>query len=74
MLYDLDLGELPEGWRALNAIAVIECIDLDDDSPDIPGAKRISIRSTDDLDVWTAIGMLRGALADLEQQFLESLD
>lgn len=33
----------------------------------------ISIRSTDDLDVWTAIGMLRGALVDLEHQFLDSM-
>lgn len=73
-VYGLDTGDLPEAWRPLNAIAIVECLDLDDNSPDLPGAKRLCVRSTDDLDAWTAIGMLEAVAADLKSQYVAGLE
>lgn len=74
ILFDnLEVEDLPEGWRPVNALVITECIDLTDPSEDVPGAKRLSTRSTDDLDVWTAIGMLEAVAADLKAQYVASI-
>lgn len=69
----LTVADLDEGWRPLNLVAVVESIDLT--VPDTgPRTKRLSTRATEDLDLWTAIGMLEAALADLKQQYVNSLE
>ena len=70
----MKIDDLPEGWMPVNAIVVIECVDLNDDAPDSPGIKRLSTRHTSELDMWTALGMLTAAAADLKQQYIESTE
>lgn len=72
-VFGLDVGDLPEGWTPLRAVVVVECIDLADNSPDSPGAKRLSTRASDETDLWTGIGMLRAAGLDFERQYLDAV-
>lgn len=71
-VFGLKLDEVPEGWRPTKMIAVVECLDPASESGG-SGAMRMSTRATNDLTLWSAIGMLRAALADLEQQYVASL-
>lgn len=73
-VYGLQFGDLPEGWTPLRALIIIECIDLTDESPDEAGRKRLSIRHSDDLDAWTAVGLVECAAADLKKQFVATLE
>lgn len=70
--FGVGVGGLPAGWIPTKVISVVECFDPDS-TEDGPGALRLSVRASDDLSLWTAIGMLRSALADLDQQYLGTL-
>lgn len=54
--FGVPVPELPEGYVALEAVVLLEC--LDDD-----GTMRLVVRYSEGLSVWRAIGMLDVALA-----------
>lgn len=72
--FGLEVDDLPEGWQPINVIAITECIDLSDESDSGPGMHRLSTRSSSDLNVWSAIGMLEAAATDLKKQYVEKLE
>jgi hypothetical protein len=67
-VFGMPIADLPSDWQPVQAVMVVECMDPDT-AVSGAAAMRLSIRVTDTTTIWTAIGMLRSALVDLEQQF-----
>lgn len=70
-VFGLDIGELPEGWRPLEALVIVRCVALDEEGG--AGAQKLAFRHTPGLPSWEALGILTGYAADLKQQFLGTL-
>jgi len=63
MIYGMPTNTvLPEGWMAIEAVAVIKCLDVEGDA-------RLLVATTPTLNPWEAVGMLVGA-ADSEREDL----
>lgn len=60
-LLGLPVLDLPEGFVALEATAVIKCLDED-------GAVALTVRSTNSLSSWESLGMLRAAARTTEDE------
>ncbi len=73
-VFGLEVDDLPAGWQPVNAIIITECIDLSDEADSGSAMHRLSTRSTPDLTVWSAIGMLEAAAADLKKQYVKKLE
>lgn len=58
--FGLELSDLPAGWRPVEVVAVVKCIELDAD-----GGTRHSIRGTPTLGNVEALGMLEAAAAEV---------
>ncbi len=65
----LEVEGLPENWQPINLIVVIECIDLSEENESGSAMHRLAVRSSADLTLWSAIGMLEATAADLKAQF-----
>ena len=52
--YGLDIQDLPDDWTPLELITVIRCLDEQ-------GCERAVMRSTDGLQDWEIVGLLRTA-------------
>lgn len=71
-IYGIEVGELPEGWQAMRVIVVVECFDNTDDR-DGANPFRLISRSSPDLQIWTAIGMMMGILNYTQEQLADHL-
>ena len=54
--FGLEIGDLPDGWQAIEVIAVVKCVALDDDA-----GMTHSIRATPTLDMIEGVGLLEVA-------------
>ena len=52
--YGLDIGDLPDDWTPLELVTVIRCLDQD-------GNETAAMRTTDGLQDWEIVGLLRTA-------------
>lgn len=70
-VFGVTMAELPAGWTCLEAVVVVKA--LDDE-----GRVALAIRTTDTLNQWETVGMLRGAeataLGDLCAGFVDAED
>ena len=73
LIHGLDVDDIPEGWQAIRCLVIVECVDFSDPDVTLSESKRVVIRTTDDLDSWTAIGLLRVAEADFLRDVLDDL-
>jgi hypothetical protein len=73
VVWGLEIGDVPKEWTPIDVLAVVESVVEMDDSTSGPSAMRLSIRATDSMTIWKAMGMLKAVMADLESQFVETL-
>lgn len=61
------VSELPDGWVPVETVAIFECIDED-------GDMSMSVRYSEEITYWKAIGMLQAALDGMRQKLREETE
>lgn len=59
---------IPDDVHLVNTVVIAECVDLDYDAEG--SDLSLIVRLSNDLPVWTAIGMLDAVIAQLRSEFL----
>lgn len=71
-LFGMHVGDLPPGWQPIRALAVIECVVLDD-ADDTGTMRKLALRAPEGTLTWDMLGMLQAMLLDVEQQYLAQM-
>ena len=68
----MEVGDLPDGWRPVNVVLAVECVDTNDNDTGA-SSMRLCTRANEELTSWAAIGILRAMEADLTSQYVGTL-
>lgn len=67
MTLPVEFDPVPDGWTALEGVAVVKCLDEN-------GVLRLAVQASDGLTTWEAAGMLLTALDGQREELRRSLE